>query len=152
MTNQQEEAKPKPKKGKGYKIALISFGIIEIGLIFTAIALFVSSAFSFPVNLDRIITGYILIAVFGFLLVIFFPILLISFIMSKRKELTKTFHNISSSASAATAAALAPYSASYRPSKTGKTYYCDYCGYEVKSHERECPECSGPIKRGTRVS
>jgi uncharacterized membrane protein len=150
MTNQPEE--DKPKKGKGFKIVLISFGIIEVGLIFTAIALIVSSAFTFPVDFERMITGYILIAVFGGLLVIVFPILVISFIMSKRKEITKTFHNISSSASTATAAALAPYSASYRPSKTGKTYYCDYCGYEVKSHERECPECSGPIKRGTRVS
>ena len=150
MTNQQEE--DKPKKGTGFKVALILFGIIEIGLIITAITFIVSAAIDFPVDFERMITGYILIAIFGGLLITFFPILMISFIMSRRKSLTKTFHNISSSVSSASAAALAPYSASYRPSKSGTVYYCNYCGYEVKSHERECPKCSGPIKRGKRVS
>ncbi|MHA1419739.1 MAG: hypothetical protein ACTSVO_09765 [Candidatus Heimdallarchaeaceae archaeon] len=149
MTNQSEE---KPKKRYGFKIILFLFGIIEIGLIVTAITFIVSATADFPLDFDKMITGYILIAAFGGLLVIFFPILIISFVMSKRKELTKTFHNISSSVSSASAAALAPYTASYRPSKSGKVYYCDYCGYEVKSHERECPECGGPIKRGTRVA
>ncbi|MHA1200189.1 MAG: hypothetical protein ACTSQF_12760 [Candidatus Heimdallarchaeaceae archaeon] len=149
MTSQSEE---KPKKRKGFKIILILFVIIEIGLIATGLSFIIRSFAIFPNNIDMFFTGMIFIWICIGSVIIFFPILIISFIMSKRKELTKTFHNISSTASTATAAALAPYSASYRPSKTGKVYYCDYCGYEVKSHERECPECSGPIKRGTRVS
>ena len=148
MTNQSET---KPKKSNGFKIALILLGIIEIGLIITAFTIIFSTIFDSPIDFDRLITGYIFLGIFVGVLIIVFPILMISFVMSRRKQITKTFHNISSSASTATAAALAPYSASYRPSKSGKTYYCDYCGYEVKSHERECPECGGPIKRGTRV-
>ena len=149
MTNQSNE---KPKKGKGFKIVTILFAIIEISLIATGLTYIIRSFAMFPNNLDMFFTGMIFIWVFIGSIIIFFPILIISFVMSKRKELTKTFHNISSSASTATAAALAPYSASYRPSRSGKVYYCNYSGYEVKSHERECPECSGPIKRGTRVS
>ncbi len=148
MTNQSEE---KPKKGKGFKIVIILFAIIEIGLIATGLTYIIRSFAMFPNNLDMFFTGMIFIWVFIGSIIIFFPILIISFVMSKRKSLTKTFHNISSSVGAS-AAALAPYSASYRPSKSGKIYYCDYCGYEVKSHERECPECSGPIKRGKRVA
>ena len=149
MTSQQEE--DKPKKGSGFKVVLILFGIIEIGLIITAFTFIFSSIFDYPIDFDRMITGYIFLGIFIGLLIIVFPILMISFIMSKRKSLTKTFHNISGSVSAS-AAALAPYSASYRPTKSGKVYYCNYCGYEVRSHERECPECSGPIKRGVRVN
>lgn len=148
MTNQSET---KPKKSNGFKIVLILFGIIEIGLIITAFTFIFSTIFDYPLDFEKMITGYIFLGVFGGLLITVFPIMMIAFIMSRRKQLTKTFHNISSSVGAS-AAALAPYSASYRPSKSGKTYYCDYCGYEVRSHERECPECSGPIKRGVRVN
>ena len=142
MTKQYGE--DKPKKGTGFKVVLILFGIIEIGLIATALA-FIIGSISDPLGeTSRMWTGLILIYVFAGTLIIFFPIIMISFVMSRRKAITKTFHNITSSA-------LAPYSASYRPSRSGQVYYCDYCGYEVKSHERECPECSGPIKRGKRV-
>jgi len=151
MTNQNED---KPKKSKGFKIVLMLFAIIEIGLIATGLSFIISSfaTTNFEISFERFNIGIILIWIFMGSIIIFFPILLISFIMSKRKELTKTFHNISSSVSSASAAASAPYSASYRPSKSGKVYYCDYCGYEVKNEERECPECSGPIKRGKRVA
>ncbi len=149
MTNQSET---KPKKGNGFKIALILLGLLEIGLIITAFTFIFSTIFEYPLDFDKLVTGYIFLGIFVGVLIIVFPILMISFIMSRRKQITKTFHNISKSTSTATAAALAPYSASYRPSKSGKVYYCNYCGYEVKSHERECPECSGPIKRGVRVN
>lgn len=149
MTKQSES---KPKKNNGFKIALLLLGLLEIGLIITAFTYIFSTIFDYPLDFEKLMTGYIFLGIFVGVLILVFPILMIAFVTSRRKQITKTFHNISSSASTATAAALAPYSASYRPTKSGKVYYCNYCGYEVKSHERECPECSGPIKRGVRVN
>ncbi|MBY9000639.1 MAG: hypothetical protein KGD64_06980 [Candidatus Heimdallarchaeota archaeon] len=151
MTSQEGE--DQPKKGSVFKVILILFGIIEIGLITAALSFIIGASLSADpwIDLDQLFTGYILMGIFAGSLIIVFPILIISFIASKRKAITKTFHNITSSVTSS-AADLAPYSASYRPSKSGQVYYCDYCGYEVRSQERECPECSGPIQKGKRVA
>ena len=149
MTNQQED---KPSKSKGFFVGLLLFGLVEIGLLVTAFVYIFGEIFSPDmIDFSKYWTGFWYLGGFMVGLIIVLPILMIAFIMSKRKALTKTFHNITGSVTTSTAA-LAPYSASYRPTKKGNVFYCDYCGYEVRSNERECPECSGPIKRGKRVA
>ena len=152
----KQEGEDKPKKRKGFIVIIIFFALIEIGLLVTGFV-YIFGALAGPgiPDSEQVFKG--LYFIYGFMggLVLFLPIIMISFVISRRKAITKTFHNITSSITASvstSAAALAPYSASYRPSKKGNVYYCDYCGYEVRNDERECPECSGPIKRGKRVS
>ncbi len=146
MSEQEEK---KSKKGSLFKIIAIILVLGDVSLLIIGLVKIFSGIAEPNIDLkfELINSGMIFIWAFGGVLIILIPALTITFILSRAKSFTKTFNNIPRSSPNMDA-----YSASYRPSKRGNIYYCDYCGYEVKSHERECPECSGPIKRGKRVA
>lgn len=146
MSEQEEK---KSKKGSLFKIIAIILVLGDVSLLIIGLVKIFSGIAEPNIDLkfELINSGMIFIWAFGGVLIILIPALMITFILSRAKSFTKTFNNIPKSSPNMDA-----YSASYRPSKRGNIYYCDYCGYEVKSHERECPECSGPIKRGKRVA
>ena len=144
-----EQKKEKSKKGSLFKIIALILVLGDVSLLVIGLVKIFSGIAEPNIDLkfELISSGMIFIWIFAGVLIISFPVLVISLTLSRAKSFTKTFNNIPRSSPNMDA-----YSASYRPSKRGNVYYCDYCGYEVKSHERECPECSGPIKRGKRVT
>ena len=146
MSEQEEK---KSRKGSFFKIIAIIIVLGDISLLVIGLVKIFRGIAEPNIDLkfELISSGMIFIWIFAGVLVILLPIIVILFILSRAKSFTKTFNNIPRSSPNMDA-----YSASYRPSKRGNAYYCDYCGYEVKSHERECPECSGPIKRGKKVA
>ncbi len=146
MSEQEEK---KSRKGSFFKIIAIIIVLGDISLLVIGLVKIFRGIAEPNIDLkfELISSGMIFIWIFAGVLVILLPIIVILFILSRAKSFTKTFNNIPRSSPNMDA-----YSASYRPSKRGNVYYCDYCGYEVKSHERECPECSGPIKRGKKVA
>lgn len=127
----------KKKKG-GFKYLIILSVLIFFGGIITGLVFIFTSIFP-DFDLDKMWTGnYILFGTIGFMMFIFMPILVISF--ARRRKV------VFSSLSSMKLSQIGPYAPGYKPSGVKKPRFCEYCGYEVKTGERECPECGGPIR------
>lgn len=127
----------KKKKG-GFKYLIILSVLIFFGGIITGLVFIFTSIFP-DFDLDKMWTGnYILFGTIGFMMFIFMPILVISF--ARRRKV------VFSSLSSMKLSQIGPYAPGYKPSGVKKPRFCEYCGYEVKTGERECPECGGPVR------
>ena len=127
----------KKKKG-GFKYLIILSVLIFFGGIITGLVFIFTSIFP-DFDLDKMWTGnYILFGTIGFMMFIFMPILVISF--ARRRKV------VFSSLSSMKLSQIGPYAPGYKPSGVKKPRCCEYCGYEVKTGERECPECGGPVR------
>lgn len=132
MTDESKESK--------FKIKYVAIpGIfIFIGGIVTGLVFIFTSIFP-DFDLDKMWTGNsILFGTIGFMMFIFMPILVISF--ARRRKV------VFSSLSSMKLSQIGPYAPGYKPSGVKKPRFCEYCGYEVKTGERECPECGGPVR------
>ncbi|MFW9851600.1 MAG: zinc ribbon domain-containing protein [Candidatus Thorarchaeota archaeon] len=128
---------------KGFKFALILFGILEIGGVITGLV-FIFSSFADigsggGVDLDKMWIGnYILFGVAGALPLLGMPILF-AFVNSKRKTIASAVTNMRKNL-------IGPFAPDYTASGIKKPRFCEYCGFEVRTGERECPECGGPVR------
>lgn len=92
-------------------------------------------------NFERMkISSYMLYGVAGAIPLILMPSLFL-WIFSKRKVIMS---NLKSSMKVR---GIGPYAANYQHPGVNKARFCEYCGYEVRSGERECPECGGPVRK-----
>lgn len=131
------------KKGKGFKYAAILFGLLEVGGIIAGLV-FIFMSFGDigsggGVDLDKLWIGnYILFGVAGALPLIGVPIMF-AFISSRRKTITSAVTNMRKNL-------IGPFAPNYTSSGVKKPRFCEYCGFEVRTGERECPECGGPVR------
>lgn len=127
----------KKKKG-GVKFLIIFNVLIFIGGIVTGLIFIFTSIFP-DFDLDRLWTGnYIIFGTVGFMMFILMPTMVIS-LFRRRKSTFSSLQSMKLSQ-------IGPYALGYKPSGVKKHRFCEYCGYEVKTGERECPECGGPIR------
>ena len=132
MTDESKESKFK------VKYVVIPGIFIFIGGIVTGIVIVFTSIFP-DFDLDRLWIGnYIIFGTIGFMMFIFMPAMVISF-TRRRKTVFSSLQSMKFSK-------IGPYAPGYKPSGMKKPRFCEYCGYEVKTAERECPECGGPIR------
>ncbi len=127
----------KKKKG-GVKYIIIFNVLIFIGGIVTGLVFIFTSIFP-DFDLDKLWTGnYIIFGTIGFMMFILMPTMVIS--------LTRRRKTVFSSLQSMKFSQIGPYAPGYKPSGMKKSRFCEYCGYEVKTGERECPECGGPVQ------
>jgi len=127
----------KKKKG-GVKYLIIFNVLIFIGGLVTGLVFIFTSIFP-DFDLDRLWTGnYIIFGTIGFMMFILMPAMVIS-LFRRRKTTFSSLQSMKFSQ-------IGPYAPGYKPSGIKKPRFCEYCGYEVKTGERECPECGGPVK------
>jgi hypothetical protein len=136
-------SKSTDKKGKGFKFALILFGILEVGGIIAAFVLIFSSFAGIgsggSIDLNRMWNGiYIIFGVTGALPLIGMP-LLFSYASTKRKTITSAVESMRTKL-------IGPFDPNYTSSGVKNPRFCEYCGFEVRTGERECPECGGPVR------
>ncbi|MCE7748124.1 MAG: hypothetical protein GPJ51_06985 [Candidatus Heimdallarchaeota archaeon] len=132
MTDESKESKFK------VKYVVIPGIFVFIGGIVTGLVFIFTSLFP-TIDLDRLWTGnYILFGTIGFMMFIFMPAMVIAF-ARKRKTVFSSLQSMKFSK-------IGPYAPGYKPSGIKKPRFCEYCGYEVKTSERECPDCGGPVR------
>ncbi len=136
-------SKSTEKTGKGFKFALILFGVLEVGGVIAGLV-FIFMSFAGigdggGVDLDMMWIGnYILFGAAGALPLLGMPILF-AFVSSRRKTIASAVTNMRKNL-------VGPFAPNYTSSGTKKPRFCEYCGFEVRTGERECPECGGPIR------
>jgi len=129
------------KKGIGaFKYILALEILILVGAMITAFVMIFSSIFGDgSTDLDGMWIGiYILYAGMGFVPVVIMPTVALMF-FKRRKTMFSSLTSFKLSK-------IGPYAPGYKSSGVKKPRFCEYCGFEVISGERECPECSGPVK------
>jgi len=132
MTDESKESKFK------VKYVVIPGLFVFIGGIVTGLVFIFTSLFP-TIDLDRLWMGnYFLFGTIGFMMFIFIPAMVIAF-ARKRKTVFSSLQSMKFSK-------IGPYAPGYKPSGIKKPRFCEYCGYEVKTSERECPECGGPVR------
>ena len=133
----------KKKSGGGFKFLAIFIALVVIGGIVTALV-FIFTSLGFPVDTDRLMIGvYIMYGVAGSIPLLVMPTLF-GWLFSKRKTVFSSLQSMKLSK-------IGPYAPGYKPSAAKKQRFCEYCGFQVYSNERECPECGGPV-RGIKTS
>ena len=131
------------KSGSIFKFLFIFVGLAIIGTLVTALVLMFSS-FSFnggEFDIDRLLLStYLLYGVAGAVPLLLMPTVAL-WIFSKRKTL---MNNIKVSMRTR---GIGPFASSFQHSGVKNARFCEYCGFEVRTGERECPECSGPVRK-----
>ncbi len=131
------------KTGGFYKFLVIFTVLAVIGTMATAIVLMFTS-FGFGTgefNQDRLLLStYLMYGVAGSIPLILMPSLFL-WMFSKRKTIMK---NVKTSFRTR---GIGPFAASFQHPGVKNARFCEYCGYEVRTGERECPECSGPVRK-----
>ncbi|MHA1667830.1 MAG: hypothetical protein ACTSUR_04150 [Candidatus Heimdallarchaeaceae archaeon] len=74
-------------------------------------------------------------------LILLFPIMILLMINRRKRIMFRTMQELGSPLNQ-------PYPTTSQALRAKRTYYCQYCGFEVRPGERKCPECGGPIKKG----
>ena len=134
----------KKKSGGGFKFVVIFLVLAELGAVATALYFIFSSLGQMPSDTDRMMIGvYILYGVAGSIPLLVMPTLFGLF-FSKRKTMFSSLQSFKLSK-------IGPYAPGYKPTAAKKQRFCEYCGFQVYSNERECPECGGPV-RGIKTS
>ncbi len=133
----------KKKSGSGFKYLAILVGLMIIGGIVTALV-FIFTSLGMDTDIDRLMIGvYIMYGVAGSIPLLVMPTLF-GWLFSKRKTMVSSLQSFKLSK-------IGPYAPGYKPTTAKKQRFCDYCGFQVYSNERECPECGGPV-RGIKTS
>lgn len=140
-TTTKSETRKKPNSF--FKYLAIFVGLLVIGTLVTALVLMFTS-FSFnggEFNIDRLnLSTYLLYGVAGSFPLIFMPTIFL-WVFSRRKSI---MNNVKISMQAR---GIGPFAASFQHPGVKNARFCEYCGYEVRTGERECPECSGPVRK-----
>ena len=127
----------KKKSGKGFRFLAIFIALLELGAIATALVFIFTSIMS--TDIDRIMIGvYIIYGVAGSFPLLVMPLLFMG-IFRKRKTIISSLQSMRISK-------IGPYAPGFKSSGVKKHRFCEYCGYEVRAGERECPECGGPVR------
>jgi hypothetical protein len=130
------------KKGSFYKFLAIFVGLAVIGTLVTALVLMFSS-FGFgggDFDMERLqLSTYLLYGVAGSIPLLLMPTLFL-WLFSRRKVI---MNNVKASFQVR---GIGPYASGFKFTGAKKARFCQYCGYEVRTGERECPECSGPVR------
>ena len=136
-------SKSSKKKDSFFKFLLIFIVLAIIGTLATALVIMFTS-FGFggeDFNLDRLmLSTYLMYGVAGSIPLILMPSLFL-WMFSKRKTIMK---NVKTSFRTR---GIGPFAASFQHPGVKNARFCEYCGYEVRTGERECPECSGPVRK-----
>ena len=135
----------KKKSGGGFKFVVIFLVLAEIGAMATALYFIFSSLGGIgDTDIDRMMIGvYIFYGVAGSIPLLVMPTLF-GWLFSKRKTMFSSLNSFKLSK-------IGPYAPGYKPTAAKKQRFCEYCGFQVYSNERECPECGGPV-RGIKTS
>jgi hypothetical protein len=132
------------KKGSFFKYLAIFSVILVIGTLVAAMVLMFSAlniGGGGGVNLERLqLSTYMLYGVAGAFPLILMPSLFL-WIFSRRKVI---MNNVKTSFQVR---GIGPYAAGFQFTGAKKARFCQYCGYEVRTGERECPECGGPVRK-----
>ncbi|MHA2358142.1 MAG: zinc ribbon domain-containing protein [Candidatus Heimdallarchaeaceae archaeon] len=131
-------AEEKKKGGSGLKVFGIFSGILIVGTLLASIVMMFISLPQIGTSMDLFWTSIWMMVGAGAL----FPVLLpIFMVMSfrRRRSMISTVQSMRLSK-------IGPYAPGFKPSGAKRASFCEYCGYEVRSGERECPECGGPVK------
>ena len=136
-------SKSSKKKDSFFKFLLIFIVLAIIGTLVTALVIMFTS-FGFggeEFNLDRLmLSTYLMYGVAGAVPVLLMPTLFL-WLFSKRKTVML---NVRTSFQTRR---IGPFAASFQHPGAKNARFCEYCGYEVRTGERECPECSGPVRK-----
>ena len=90
-------------------------------------------------DLDQMWIGlYILWGSMGYVPVVIIPTVVLM-VFKRRNSMFTSLKNFKDSK-------IGPYAPGYKSSGAKKPRFCEYCGYEVLTGERECTECGGPVK------
>ncbi|MHA2256181.1 MAG: hypothetical protein ACXAAM_08920 [Candidatus Heimdallarchaeaceae archaeon] len=131
------------KKDSFFKFLLIFIVLAVIGTLVAAIVIMFTS-FGFGMgefNQERLLLStYLMYGVAGAVPVLLMPTLAL-WLFSKRKNIMK---NVKTSFRTR---GIGPYATSFQHPGAKNARFCEYCGYEVRTGERECPECSGPVRK-----
>ena len=144
MTTNTEKKSSKKKDGF-FKFLLI---VVVLGVIATLITglvkMFLSlGLFGGDFDTQKLLTSsYILYGAAGAIPLLLMPTLFL-WVFSKRKTLMS---NVKTSFKVR---GIGPYASGFQFSGVKKAKFCEYCGYEVRTGERECPECGGPVRNIT---
>jgi len=123
-----------------YLFIIIAIGIVGT-MIFALVRMFLSFLpFGSEMDTQKLLTSsYILYGVAGAVPLLLVPTMFL-WINSRRKVI---MNNVKTSFQVR---GIGPYATSFQFSGAKKARFCQYCGFEVRSGERECPECSGPVR------
>jgi len=128
----------KKKSGSGFKFLAVFIGLLVVGGMVTALV-FIFTSFGIPMDTDRLMIGvYIMYGVAGSIPLLVMPTLFL-WLFSKRKTVFSSLQSMKLSK-------IGPYAPGYKPTGAKKQRFCEYCGFQVFTGERACPECGGPVK------
>ena len=130
------------KKGIGpFKYILAIELVIFLGLLITGFVLLFKTLFGPDISTDPGSIWWGLGFIYGAVGVI--PLILVptvlTMVFKRRKVMFSSINSFKLSK-------IGPYAPGYKPSGVKKPRFCEYCGYEVLTGERECPECGGPVR------
>ena len=139
MTTSTESKKP----NRFFKYLAIFAFLAVIGTLITALVMMFTSLgiFGGEFNQERLmISTYIMYGVAGSIPLVLMPSLFL-WVFSKRKTIVQNMRT------SFQVRGIGPYASNFKFTGVKKSRFCEYCGYEVRSGERECPECSGPVRK-----
>ena len=117
----------------GAELLIFLAGIIT-GIVFIFLNIFSSD----PFNTDLLWIGlYCIWGACGFIFFVVFPTSMVM-IFRRRNSMVSSLKSFKINLTG-------PYAPGYKPSGVKKPRFCEYCGYEVLTGERECTECGGPV-------
>ena len=133
------------RRDSGFKFLAIFVGFLVVGSVIAGIVVMMLGLnFWNPLemNLDLFWIGiYILFGASG-LAILGLPAVMCGWLNKRRGIIAETMKTVEKNIKDI------PYPTFSQALKAKRRDYCEYCGFEVYSKERECPECGGPIKRG----